>query len=382
MKYSFATKFVGLIATFAFFFFGAGIQHADATALIAEPEARLVGTTPSTSPQYFFVPLRLPADGMFLRETSLWSSKDQGMLFFTSGTTVMTIDGMPYSGTINPSKVLTRTHVPLPLSGKLDYARAVTIATETPMVRTDKNFTLIIPFLHSMQDAPLTVYYFNPETVAYEMAYGWTKSADGMSVTVQDNRLGTFVVAVGANGYSDTPSNNPFPDVNDDHWAEPYIADLKKKKILPLEADGLFHPESPISRAKIVELALKAFDFDIEKGQSSFPDVSSAAWFSDMIYTAEKLGIVDGYPDGTFKPQTSINRVEAVKVFINAAQLKYYGNAELPFLDIDIYAWYMETLRTAYVDDIVHGKTPTMFYPADKMTRAEMAKVLWETLAF
>jgi hypothetical protein len=77
-----------------------------------------------------------------------------------------------------------------------------------------------------------------------------------------------------------------------------------------------------INRAEVTKVMLEAFDIEDIDGDPSiiFPDVPlTGAWFSDYVYQAVKHAIVGGYPDGTFLPANTINRVELLRIFIEAS---------------------------------------------------------------
>ncbi len=99
---------------------------------------------------------------------------------------------------------------------------------------------------------------------------------------------------------------------------------LKNFKVLEGRPDG-FYPLEPITRAeatKIIVLITGKGDLaPLLKGAPSFPDVTTSHWASGYIAVAKNLGIVNGFPDGTFRPESLVTYAEYAKMLVEAAGL-------------------------------------------------------------
>ena len=107
----------------------------------------------------------------------------------------------------------------------------------------------------------------------------------------------------------------PFTDIPsalDDHC----IASLSVIGLLRGYEDGSFRPDNPISRAECVILLSRLIE--VPAGSSTFSDVPETHWASSAISAGTSAGWLSGYPDGTFRPDQNITRLEAVKM-INTA---------------------------------------------------------------
>ena len=87
--------------------------------------------------------------------------------------------------------------------------------------------------------------------------------------------------------------------------------------------DGTFRPEDPVTRAEFAKMIVVMLGLEnaanLMKGQAvSFSDVPATHWASGYINVAEMKGVVNGYPDGTFKPEGSITYAEALKMILTA----------------------------------------------------------------
>lgn len=110
------------------------------------------------------------------------------------------------------------------------------------------------------------------------------------------------------------------------------VYDLAEQNVLNGYEDGTFAPERTVSRAEAVKILLSSMgiaDSEDSIAASAFSDVDSDDWFYSYVGTAMALGIVSGYEDGTFRPHDPVTRAEAVKMLIVAA------NKESELLDIE-----------------------------------------------
>ncbi len=122
---------------------------------------------------------------------------------------------------------------------------------------------------------------------------------------------------------------------------------------------------------------------------SEFPDVTKArADYSAIIYM-KATGLISGYPDGTFKPDQAVNRVEALKMIMGIEDFNYWMHAEdgpifsgvkkeITMTDIDKNAWYISYLQQAYNDDLVKGYPDGTFRPERTINKVEAVKILLE----
>lgn len=97
---------------------------------------------------------------------------------------------------------------------------------------------------------------------------------------------------------------------------QPCVAALSVLGLLRGYEDGSFRPDNPISRAECVVLLSRLIEVPV--GSSTFSDVPETHWASSAISAGTSAGWLSGYPDGTFRPDQNITRLEAVKM-INTA---------------------------------------------------------------
>ena len=101
-----------------------------------------------------------------------------------------------------------------------------------------------------------------------------------------------------------------YSDVAQGQWFNAAVSTLSKAGILSGYPDGSFRPNGSITRAEFATIAVRFFDVQYD-GAHLFPDIDGH-WAQDYIDQAGSAGLVNGYPDGTFGPDRSITRAEAV----------------------------------------------------------------------
>jgi len=115
-----------------------------------------------------------------------------------------------------------------------------------------------------------------------------------------------------------------FADVLPNHWAFKYIQKAKEKKIVKgYPGTNLYYPDKPITREELAKMLVMALVSEkilmpvvsskCLKG-SPFPDVEQDRWSCRYIEILKNLGIITGYPDGTFRPKNFATRAEMAAV--------------------------------------------------------------------
>ncbi|MGB4433438.1 MAG: S-layer homology domain-containing protein, partial [Bacillota bacterium] len=113
-----------------------------------------------------------------------------------------------------------------------------------------------------------------------------------------------------------------FPDIEDHEYASS-IEKLATLEVIQGYPDGTFKPDDLVKRSEfakmiVVMLGLEETAELFEGVATVFPDVPGSHWASGYITVAHSLGIINGYPDGTFKPEKEITYHEALKMILTA----------------------------------------------------------------
>jgi len=121
---------------------------------------------------------------------------------------------------------------------------------------------------------------------------------------------------------------NAFSDINNKSWYTQSINYLAKIGVLDGYSDGTFHPDQPITRAEFTTIAAH-FNTSIIESSNPFADVSPNYWAFNSIVTAYENGWIMGYPDGTFEPNNNITRAETVTI-VNEMQDRCIEKLDIP----------------------------------------------------
>lgn len=113
-----------------------------------------------------------------------------------------------------------------------------------------------------------------------------------------------------------------FSDVEDTNY-EDEINKLAAVGVVNGDEDGSFRPEDSITRAEVAAIICKMLNAgdrmdDLKNQPSKFSDVEVGAWYTGAINLATGNEIINGYPDGTFKPDANVKVSEAVTMLVNA----------------------------------------------------------------
>ena len=106
--------------------------------------------------------------------------------------------------------------------------------------------------------------------------------------------------------------SSDYSDVTATKWFNNAVCTLSNGGIITGYADGTFKPNGNITRAEFATMAVRFFSASYE-GESLFPDIDQH-WAKDYINTAAYEGLINGYEDGTFRPNQPITRAEAMAI--------------------------------------------------------------------
>ena len=173
-----------------------------------------------------------------------------------------------------------------------------------------------------------------------------------------------------------------YTDVPESHWAYSYVEDVTAKGLMNGVGDGTFALNSTMTRAMFVTVLARMSGENLYNEEpSAYADVPSGQWYTGAVNWAGEANIVNGYPDGTFKPMDAVTREQAATLLIRYAE---YMDLDLPqdkdvpaYTDADeIASWARVAVEGCSAAGILSGYPDGSFQPKNAITRAEAAKVL------
>lgn len=111
----------------------------------------------------------------------------------------------------------------------------------------------------------------------------------------------------------DVDTTVSFTDVAADAWYAEAVNTLATLEIVDGVGDNRFAPERTITRAEFTTMAMR-FCQEIPTGENIFSDVDQDDWFYDYVVGSIQYGWINGYPDGTFRPNDTITRAEVTTI--------------------------------------------------------------------
>ncbi|WP_138755500.1 InlB B-repeat-containing protein [Paenibacillus sinopodophylli] len=166
------------------------------------------------------------------------------------------------------------------------------------------------------------------------------------------------------------------------HWAEEAIRQGASQGITTGYPDGTFKPNFTVTRAQFAVMLMNAFKLAGAMEELAFKDASQIpAWAKNAVAKAKQAGIINGYDDGTFRPNAEITRVEMAAMIVKALDLTVEANAVTSFADnSEIPAWAKGAVAALKETGLMQGKGDNRFDSEAKASRAEAVTVLLRML--
>ena len=147
-------------------------------------------------------------------------------------------------------------------------------------------------------------------------------------------------------------SENNFSDVSADKWYNNAVSTLSNMGVIGGYADGTFRPDAPISRAEFAKIAVSFTQNNGSAVYNYFTDVKTTDWFAPYVTAAKDAGLIEGYSDGSFKPESKITRAEACAIVNRTlgrkpskAHMKISDRIDWP--DVQTTDWFYEAIMEA-----------------------------------
>ena len=210
----------------------------------------------------------------------------------------------------------------------------------------------------------------------------FTDGAVNIEITPTANQ-GLRLIATDNNisGDSGLIKNTMFTDVHSGNAHYQAIKKLKEKGIIQGYPDGSFKPDNVVSRVEALKFIFEGIEKDdLEDGNLSFPDTENGQWYGKYLNTAFGLGIVEGYPDGSFKPTNTVNKVEFLKMLLEAMDNVLTEEiTEDIYIDVPYNEWFAPYVFFAKENALI-DVTDNRFRPSEGMTRGEVAELIYRLL--
>lgn len=280
------------------------------------------------------------------------------------------VDQLPYNPKFNS----------IGISFKMDRDADVTVE-----IRDDSKVVATVIDEQSMLEGAHTVYWNGKDKygeIADDGIYNYKIIAG--NVKGKDVEKGYFSLVDASKAKNLYDRCGGFEDVTEDFKYCDAIQWAADNEIFQGYSDGSYKPNQAISRSEVLKVIFKAREVGIlsYSGETfGFSDLQYD-WYSPYIKTALSIGVINGYNDGTFRPHQSVNRAEALAMLLRTGQAKDgliipTNNYGQPYYDVPTgtAVWYLSYVWFAQIYNL--SDNDYYFFPAQSMTRAEMADMLY-----
>ena len=221
-----------------------------------------------------------------------------------------------------------------------------------------------------------------------ETTTGYTVAKTGDTGTLSGGQTATahFTNTKSGSGENPKPNPEPAPEPGDggnggtpalnrrDHYA--YIIGYP---------DGDVHPQGNITRAEVATIFFRLLRDPVRtqywSQTNDYPDVAFNKWYNNAISTLSNMGIICGYPDGSFRPDAPITRAELTKIAASFfSDPRVAATYDGRFSDVHGAEWYISYLMTALEEGLIEGYPDGSFRPNRLITRAETCTIVNRTL--
>jgi len=173
-------------------------------------------------------------------------------------------------------------------------------------------------------------------------------------------------------------------DLNE-HWAKSFVHSLLAHWTINPFLGSPFQPDRPISRAEYATWLIKTFNLPSQQSPKPCADVPVEYWANTAIVQAQRMGFLTVFADQTFRPESSLTRLQAIESLVNGLKLPaaqpevlhcYRDRAQIP-------SWAVAVVSSATQHRLVVSQTEIdRFRPWESVTRAELAAMLYQALVW
>ena len=174
-----------------------------------------------------------------------------------------------------------------------------------------------------------------------------------------------------------TDVSDLFIDVAPDAWYKDAVQYAYDNGLMTGVSDTEFAPEQTTTRAMIVSILARLEGVTTAQA-AGFADVTDE-WYATAVNWAANVGVVNGYEDNTFKPNTAITREQLAAILMNYAAYKgedVSNRADLTSYTDQPSTWAEEAMSWAVAEGLISGVTNTELQPQGNATRAQVAAIL------
>lgn len=221
-------------------------------------------------------------------------------------------------------------------------------------------------------EGPFKISYYNGETLLREETVEKGKTPAKAPTTADGKTIRAWLDADGAVVELDELSVTA--DASYYAWFMPELVKDTHARYISGTGNAAFSPKTSLTRAQAAVMLYRLLD-STETGpyNTTFSDVSDSAWYATEVKTLASLGVINGYPNGRFRPNKAVTRAEFVTMLVN---LTAVTGSSSSYTDVSSGHWAKDAIFAASAQGWVNGYPNGTFRPNYKITRAEAVVVM------
>lgn len=188
------------------------------------------------------------------------------------------------------------------------------------------------------------------------------------------------MVAVSAVAVTTVPAT-VFAADYDAHWAKEMIEKWSEKEVLKGYEDGTFRPNGTVTRGELAAMIVRVFGLTDTSSAAKYTDVENTKWYAADIQKVSSAGIMNDYADGTFKPEAQATREEAAYAIAKAYQVATNDETSSFTDQAQIADWAEAEIAALVAGGFLNGNPDGSFRPQATLTRAEAVTMVHKITA-
>ena len=226
------------------------------------------------------------------------------------------------------------------------------------------------------------LYHFNESANKMTFETAAKINSDG-SVSLALNHASQYAIVIDDHNHGVVTL--PFTDVSEGDWFYDPVCYVYRQGLMTGTSATTFEPNTSLSRAMLVAV-LHRLEGSPQASAGDFSDVADGDWYAQAVNWAASVGVVNGFDDGTFQPNTAITREQLAAILRNynaykgmdvtaSGSLANYSDAA------SISDWAKESVTWAVGENLISGVTDDTLAPQACATRAQVAAILQRYLS-
>ncbi len=225
------------------------------------------------------------------------------------------------------------------------------------------------------------LYHYDEEAEAMNFEAAAKIDEDG-SVTIPFSHASQYAIVIDTHSHATVDVSDLFIDIAPNAWYKDAIQYAYDNGLMTGVSATEFAPEQTTTRAMIVSILARLENVTTAQA-AGFADVDDE-WYATAVNWAANVGVVNGYEDNTFRPNTAITREQLAAILMNYAAYKgedVSNRADLTSYTDQPSTWAQEAMSWAVAEGLISGVTADTLQPQGAATRAQVAAILQRFLS-